>query len=351
VGERPHERPRREARRPHDTRRQDGYHPRPRPPKPPTPAPSSARTLVLCDERFLGHDPGPEHPEAPSRLRSVLRALDPLPSGATLRRPTREATRDELLRVHAAAYVDEVVSLRGRSGALDGETLLSEGSVDAALLAAGASIELVDALKEGHAASGFALVRPPGHHAEADRGMGYCIFNNVAVAAAHARASGFQRVLIADWDVHHGNGTQAIFYDRDDVLFFSVHQDKLYPASGASSERGASRGLGLTRNVPLPPLSGDREILAAFTGVLVPAAEAFCPDLVLVSAGFDAHADDPMSDGRVTTDGFGALTGVVLEIARRHAQGRVGLVLEGGYDLSSLGASVRRCIEVLAGAR
>ncbi len=318
------------------------------------PSETRVRTLLLSDRRFLAHDPGPEHPETPSRLESVLRALDPLPAGAILRQPSREATVEELGRVHAAAYVDHVLGLRGRAGALDHETPVSEGSVDAARLAAGACVELVEAIGEGRAQNGFALVRPPGHHATRDRGMGYCVFNNVAVAAAHALARGTaRRVLVVDWDVHHGNGTQDIFYERDDVLFFSVHEDRLFPeGSGLAEERGAGPGAGYTLNVPLSPGAGDEDLRRAFAEVLVPAAERFGPDLVLVSAGFDAHGADAMSGQRVTTEGFAALCAVVCDLAERSAGGRVGLVLEGGYDLASLGESVRACVEVLSrGAR
>lgn len=304
-------------------------------------------TLLLTDPRLLAHDPGPEHPESPSRLASVLRALDPLPAGAVLQRAVREASPAQLRRVHSAAYVDEVLGQRGRAGAIDEETRLSEGSVEAALLAAGACVALVEALLEGRVKNGFALVRPPGHHATSSRGMGYCVFNNVAIAAAHALARGAGRVLIVDWDVHHGNGTQAIFERRDDVLFFSVHQDRLYPDSGGSDEVGAGPGAGYTRNVPLPPGAGDDEMKRAFERELAPLAAWFRPDLVLVSAGFDAHVDDPMAAQRVTTEGFAALCATVCSIAAPTAGGRVGLVLEGGYDLASLGASVRACVEIL----
>ncbi|WP_437930539.1 histone deacetylase [Sorangium sp. So ce291] len=304
-------------------------------------------TLLITDPRLLAHDPGPEHPESPSRLASVLRALDPLPAGAILQRAVREASPAQLRRVHSAAYVDEVLGQRGRAGAIDEETRLSDGSVEAALLAAGACVALVEALLEGRAKNGFALVRPPGHHATSSRGMGYCVFNNVAIAAAHALACGAGRVLIVDWDVHHGNGTQAIFERRDDVLFFSVHQDRLYPDSGGSDEVGAGPGAGYTRNVPLPPGAGDDEMKLAFERELAPLAAWFRPDLVLVSAGFDAHVDDPMAAQRVTTEGFAALCATVCSIAEPTAGGRVALVLEGGYDLASLGASVRACVELL----
>lgn len=306
------------------------------------------RTLLLSSSRMLAHDPGPEHPESPSRLESVLRALDPLPEGAVLREPAREATRAEILRAHSEAHVDHMLGLRGRPGTLEPETPLSEGSVDAALLAAGASIELVDALLDGRAQNGFALVRPPGHHATRDQGMGYCVFNNVAVAAAHALGRGASRVLIIDWDVHHGNGTQDIFYRRDDALFFSVHQDQLYPPGvGGAEERGEGAGEGYTLNVPLAPGAGDEEYREVFARALMPAAERFSPDLVLVSAGFDPHADDPLGAQRVTAAGFAALCGLACDIAEASAGGRIGLWLEGGYDLAALGASARACVELL----
>ncbi|MFO0759616.1 MAG: histone deacetylase [Byssovorax sp.] len=306
------------------------------------------KTLVLSDRRCLGHDPGPEHPESPSRLESLLRALDPLPPGADRRDRLREASRAELLRVHAAEYVDRVLGLRGSPGAIDPETVLSAGSVEAALRAAGGCVELVEALLAGEAENGLALVRPPGHHAGVSGGMGYCVFNNLAVAAAHALGCGVERILVVDWDVHHGNGTQEIFEEDPRVLFFSIHQSLLFPRSGAASERGRGRGEGSTLNVPVPPGAGDAEYLAAFADVLAPAARALQPELVLVSAGFDAHEADPMSETRVTTEGFGSLCRAVRAIADHWAGGRLGLVLEGGYDLASLAASARRCVEVLA---
>ncbi|EYF03070.1 histone deacetylase family protein [Chondromyces apiculatus] len=304
-------------------------------------------TLLVSSSRLLEHDPGPEHPESPSRLRSVLAALTNLPEGAVLRDPGRMATAEELGRVHTGAYLEAVLGQRGRACALDEETILSEGSVEAALLAAGACLALVDALCDGSARNGFALVRPPGHHATAARAMGYCIFNNVAAAAAHAIVRGVKRVLVVDWDVHHGNGTQEIFEARDDVLFFSVHQERLFPGGGGVDERGTGPGAGLTRNVPLAPGADDEVYAAVLTRELAPLVAGFEPEMVLVSAGFDAHADDPMSEQQVSTAGFAALCDTVCALAQRSAGGRVGLVLEGGYDLASLGASVRACVEVL----
>jgi acetoin utilization deacetylase AcuC-like enzyme len=203
----------------------------------------------------------------------------------------------------------------------------------------------------GHYRHALALVRPPGHHAEADEARGFCLFNNVAIAAAHARAElGCERVLIVDWDVHHGNGTQHSFYDRDDVLLFSLHRYPFYPGTGDADETGRGAGAGYTVNVPFPGGQGDGDYLAACEALLVPIADAFAPDLVLVSAGFDAHYRDPLGGMEVTEDGYGAMAALVQAIAERHAEGRVVLLLEGGYDLSALGGGLRRCVDVLNGA-
>lgn len=305
-------------------------------------------TLVIYSPAFLAHDPADDHPESPWRLRSVEPALLDLPAGAVLRPPSGPARSDDLRLVHDEAYINYVLGLRGRRAALDHETFLSEGSVDAALLAAGAAIDLVDAILDGAAKNGFALVRPPGHHALTDRAMGYCVFNNIAIAAVHALRRGARRVLIVDWDVHHGNGTQATFYDRDDVLFFSIHQDRLFPEDGAASETGRGAGAGYTINVPLPAGAGDDSYLRALADHLLPAAAQYGPDLILVSAGFDAHAGDLLSEQRVTTGGFREMCRFVKALAEEHAQGRLGLILEGGYDVGTLGECVRACIEVLA---
>lgn len=308
-------------------------------------------TLLLSDERLQLHLTGPHHPESPSRLAAAVRGTQPLPKGALYQGRCREATREELLRVHDEDYVDRVLAQRGRIGAIDPETPLSERSVEAALLAAGGSIQLVEALLSGAAKNGFALVRPPGHHAESGRGMGFCIFNNLAVAAAHALGpGGLRRVLVLDWDVHHGNGTQEIFYRRPELLFLSLHQDRLFPESGNEEETGEGAGLGTTANVPLEAGTQDMSYLEAWHRRLKPLAEAFRPELVLVSAGFDAHEQDLMSQLRLSTDAYGTLCTEVRELAERYAGGKLGLVLEGGYDLDSLEASVRACVGVLAAA-
>jgi acetoin utilization deacetylase AcuC-like enzyme len=308
--------------------------------------------LLLSDEAMLGHDPGPGHPERPERLQAILADLRREPIAGTRWAAPNPAPREALERVHTPAYVADLLRLRGRSADLDPDTTVSPGSIDAALLAAGAAIDAVDALMTGAASSAFALVRPPGHHAEPARAMGFCLFNNIAVAAAHAKARhGCRRILIVDWDVHHGNGTQAAFYADPSVLYFSTHQSPFYPGTGGPEEIGEGEGKGFTINVPLPAGLGDGDYVAVFSLVLGPIAGSFAPDLVLVSAGVDAHRADPLGEMRLTEAGFAHLCGGVLKIAQHHAGGRVALILEGGYDLRALPACVRACANVLAGAR
>lgn len=306
--------------------------------------------LLISDERMLGHDPGPGHPERPERLQAILADLrrDPLP-GTRWASPA-PAQVEALQRVHSPGYVESILRLRGRSADLDPDTSVSPGSIDAALLAAGAAIDAVDAVMTGAAGSAFALVRPPGHHAEPARAMGFCVFNNIAIAAAHAKARhGCRRVLIVDWDVHHGNGTQAAFYSDSSVLFVSAHQFPFYPGTGSANELGEGEGLGYTINLPMPAGLGDGDYAAAFDLVVRPIADAFAPDLVLVSAGFDAHRADPLGEMRLTEPGFGHLCAIARSIATRHGAGRLVLILEGGYDLRALPACVRACAGVLAG--
>ena len=309
------------------------------------------QVLLLTDPAMLTHDPGPGHPERPARLEAVLGALRTPPVPGTDWRAPRPATREQVARVHDPLYVDAVDALRGQYAVLDGDTFTSPRTVEAAWLAAGAAIDAVEAVVRGEARRAFALVRPPGHHAERDHAMGFCFFNNVAVAAAHARAAlGCERVLVVDWDVHHGNGTQHAFEERRDVLVFNTHQFPLYPGTGGAPETGRGEGDGFTVNVPLPRGSGDAEYAAVYDELLVPIAEAYRPDLVLVSAGFDPHRDDPLADMAVSGEGFAHLCGVVRGIADAHAGGRLVLLLEGGYDLAALATSVRGCVEVAAGA-
>lgn len=279
-------------------------------------------------------------------------ALADLPGDVVHRAKPRAATRPQLERMHLPHYLDSVDAQRGRSHAFDPDTRVSPGSVDAAYLAAGAAVAGVEAIMNDRAAAAFALVRPPGHHAEADRAMGFCLFNNVAVAATHAiDVFGLQRVLILDWDVHHGNGTQHIFEERRDVLFMSTHMWPEYPGTGDFDEIGRGEGAGFTVNLPLPFGLGDADYEAAFGQVLVSIADAYSPELVLVSAGFDAHYADPLGRMRLTARGFARLCEMIKRVADRHAHGRIVLVLEGGYDLKGLAESVRACVDTLIDAQ
>ncbi|MCH8345196.1 MAG: histone deacetylase [Planctomycetes bacterium] len=307
--------------------------------------------LLFFHDAMLEHDSGAGHPERPDRLRAICEKLKRSPIPNVRWATPQPAAREVIEQVHKPAYVDRLEALRGRTAALDADTAVSPGSIPAAYLAAGAAIEAVSAVVTGPAKRAFALVRPPGHHAEADRGMGFCLFNNVAIAAAHARAAlGCARIVIVDWDVHHGNGTQHIFGARQDVMFFSTHRYPFYPGTGSVDEVGTDQGAGFTVNVPLPAGFGDGEYHAIFCELLVPIADAFAPDLILVSAGFDAHRQDPLGGMAVTEDGFAALCATVCDLAHRHAQGRLVLVLEGGYDLPALADSVHACIGVLGGS-
>lgn len=306
---------------------------------------------VFYDDGFLLHDTGPEHPESPGRLKAILGAVDAAGLKAQLVWPKfAPATVDQIGAVHAPAYI-ETVHQAVRSGARllpTGDTPVSGRSWDAALLAAGAAIAAGDHVATGGVASAFCLVRPPGHHATTDRGMGFCVFNNAAIAARHLqRAHGIRRILIADFDVHHGNGTQAIFYDDDSVFYFSVHQRGIYPGTGRAEETGAGKGAGATLNVELDAGDGDPPALAAFREKLKPAMQRFKPEFVIVSAGFDAHRDDPLGDLRYTDAGYAAMTRELVGIADAHARGRIVLVLEGGYGLPGMSESVVAILKVL----
>jgi len=307
--------------------------------------------LLISDDAMLDHDVGGGHPECPQRLEAVASALRAREVPGTAWASPRPCRARLLERVHDPAYVDQLDLLRGKTARLDADTAVSPGSVVAARLAAGAAIDAVTAVVTGTARRAFALVRPPGHHAEFDHAMGFCLFNNIAIAAAHARAElGCDRVLVVDWDVHHGNGTQHAFIDRPDILFFSTHQSPLWPGTGDVHEIGVDAGIGFTINAPLPAGCGDAAYRAVFDELLTPVADDFSPDLILVSAGFDADTRDPIGGMEVTSAGFGSLCGVVCDLADRHCQGRLALVLEGGYDLDALAQGAQACVEVMAGA-
>lgn len=302
---------------------------------------------LVEDELFLAHRPPYEHPERPERLTAISNRIHSEGlADRCVAVPAREATDAELLGIHTPAYMREIDSTAGSAFVqLDPDTYTCRDSARAARLAAGGLAELTRAVLQGELDNGLALLRPPGHHAEADRAMGFCLFNNVAIAATVARRLGARRVLIVDWDLHHGNGTQNSFWEDPDVLYFSTHQFPFYPGTGAIAETGAGEGLGRTVNVPWPGGMGDAEYAYAFDRVLLPIARSFGPDLVLVSCGFDAAAGDPLGSMRVTPAGYARLTARV----RSLASGRVVLALEGGYDLGAIAASAAACLRVLLG--
>ncbi len=314
---------------------------------------SGTPVVVLDDELFLEHVAPPEHPERGERLLAVREGLSRAATGLAAGRgytrlPVPDVTDEQLSRVHDPSHIAQLGHLAGRAGLLDSDTYLSPRSVPAARRAAGSAVALVDALIDGVAERGFALPRPPGHHALADRAMGFCLFNNVAVAAAHARARGRERVLVLDWDVHHGNGTEAIFYDDPSVLFISLHQFPNYPGTGAGTDVGGREGRGRTVNLPLPPGGGDALYEAAFARIVLPIIEQFSPDLALVSCGFDAHRRDPLAAMELSAASYGNMTKSLLEVLPRPCP--LGLVLEGGYDLEALTESSEAVARALLGA-
>jgi acetoin utilization deacetylase AcuC-like enzyme len=313
------------------------------------------RAWLVDDPSFDAHAllrgalPG-YHPERPERLTAARAAaakalVDFRPIAA------REATLDELGRVHEPRYLEALERIRGTSGSLDADTYFAPGSVEAARRAAGAVVRMVDAMIDTDVGCGVALVRPPGHHARPGHAMGFCLLNTVAVAAAHARARGLSRVLVLDWDVHHGNGTQEMFWQKPDILYMSTHQFPFYPGTGALSEDGAGDGRGFTVNVPLEAGGDDGVYRGAFERVLLPIADAYAPDLVLISAGFDASARDPLANMRLDPAAFGWMARALRGVADKSAKGRIAMVLEGGYDLVALEGGVASAIEGLVNGR
>jgi acetoin utilization deacetylase AcuC-like enzyme len=293
-------------------------------------------TLLASDPRFLQHRSGGYHPERPERLAAAQAAIDLAREAHGVkweRVEPRPATDEELARVHDPAFVEKLEKLRGARGHIDPDTYVCPESVDIARLAAGSTIAMVEGLLAGPSRRGVALVRPPGHHARPAQAMGFCLLNNVAVAAAHARARGVSRVAVVDWDVHHGNGTQEMFYRDASVLYVSTHQYPFYPGTGAADERGEGEGAGYTVNVPLSAHGGDGVYRGAFERVILPVLESYAPELVLVSAGFDAAKRDPLAEMELSDAAFGWMA---REIARVAGERPVGLVLEGGYDLVAL---------------
>jgi acetoin utilization deacetylase AcuC-like enzyme len=312
--------------------------------------PDAPRLLLVDDTRFDAHAAGAYHPERPERLAAARSAV----ARARVhwdRVPAREATATELERAHSPAFIEKLEKLRGARGYLDPDTYVAPASVEAARLAAGGLVSLVDRMLDGgtpETSRGVALLRPPGHHARPAQAMGFCLLNNIAIAAAHAVSRGLSRVLVLDWDVHHGNGTQEIFWRDPRVLYMSAHQHPFYPGTGDATDVGEGPGEGFTVNVPLTAHGKDGVYRAAFEQVLLPIAESYAPELVLVSAGFDAAVRDPLAQMEVTADAFGWMAGELAKVAAKSARGKIALVLEGGYDLVSLEAGLSRSIAGIA---
>jgi acetoin utilization deacetylase AcuC-like enzyme len=305
-------------------------------------------TLLISHPSFLEHDTGPYHPERPDRLRAVLAALDDPAFAGLVRVTAPAASMEELTRVHPQDYVEAILGIRPRAGEhvhVDGDTVMGQGSAEAARRAAGAVVAGVEAVMEGKVQTAFAAVRPPGHHATPDIPGGFCLFNNIAIGARHAQVKyGVQRVAILDFDVHHGQGTQAVVEPDATLFYASTHQYPLYPGTGFAQETGVA---GNVVNVPLRPGAGGDAFRAAWSERILPALEGFAPELVLVSAGFDAHAADPLAQLEVETEDFVWLTGELMAIAARHARGRLVSVLEGGYDLDALAESAATHVQAL----
>ncbi len=308
-----------------------------------------ARPLWLSHPSSLEHVI-PGHPERPERLIGLERALESHDWFEWERTESPAATRSQLEAVHTPELIDLIASLcEAGGGAIDADTACVPATWEAALHSAGGAVALCDALLSGTHPYGFSAHRPPGHHAEPGQAMGFCFFDSVAVGAAWALASGAaSRVLILDWDVHHGNGTNAIFHASSDVLFASIHQSPLYPGTGAASDVGSGAGAGYTVNLPVPPGTGDAGYVSLVAHVIVPLARSFAPDLVLVSAGFDAHALDPLANCRVTESGFAAMTAALRDVCAELSV-PLGFVLEGGYSVEALADSVCALLPVLDG--
>jgi acetoin utilization deacetylase AcuC-like enzyme len=309
------------------------------------------RTGIIEDPVYLEHIRGVPHVETPQRLEIIHRMIEDHFKGRLLRVPARPAIEEELAYIHTKEHILKIASTAGKPlVSLDPDTQTTSRSFEAALKAVGGCLALVDALLAGEIDNGFALVRPPGHHAEGNRAMGFCLFNNVAIAASYARKRhGLQRILIVDWDLHHGNGTQRSFWENDQVLYFSTHQYPYYPGTGALGEVGAPSAQGFTVNCPLSSGYQDEDFAQIFERVLAPVARQFRPDLILVSAGFDTYYEDPLGSMLVTPKGYARMTRILMDLAQELCHGRLLLVLEGGYHLEGLNLSVRAVLKELLG--
>lgn len=309
------------------------------------------RTGIVLDKRYQQHNPGLPHPERDERIDTLIDLLNTYQRPDLKRLTPRLATTDEIALIHDSAHIGRVAATAGKSFfAFDADTPVSAKSYQTALLATGGLLTVLDAVMEQDIDNGFALVRPPGHHAERNRAMGFCLFNSAAIGAQYLRSRfGLKRILVMDWDVHHGNGTQHSFYDDPGVLFVSTHQYPFYPGTGAAEEVGQGQGTGYTVNLPVPAGSGDAAYQELFEQVIDPICRQFNPEFVLISAGFDAHVRDPLAGMKVTEAGFSLMARMLLRIARDHAQGRCAAILEGGYDLAGLQQSVRCVLDEMGG--
>ncbi len=299
----------------------------------------------IYDPIYTKHDTGEGHPESPLRVISIDKSITPLKDKLISIKP-RKATAKEIALVHDIYYPQEIMDLCSGGGTyLDPDTRCSIFSYEAATYAVGAGLEAVDKILEGKIERAFASVRPPGHHAEHSRAMGFCIFNNIAITARYAQQKGFKKVFIVDFDAHHGNGTQKAFYEDDTVFYFSTHQYPFYPGTGAEEERGRGKGLGFTYNVPLPAGTGDKKYIEIYNNLLKKLVNSFEPDIILVSAGYDLHEDDPLTYLNVSTEGIGEIVKAILKSSNKEIP--FIFMLEGGYDLNALGESVKLTIEMM----
>jgi acetoin utilization deacetylase AcuC-like enzyme len=310
-------------------------------------------TAYLYDKIFLQHKPGLGHPERPERLNAIHGKISGSPFYRDLLLITPEKADRKFIELnHGAAYIDDVrEKIENGTGFLDMDTGVSAKSFEAALQAVGGSLKMCDAVMGNRAVNGFCAVRPPGHHAEYDYASGFCIFNNIAIAARYLRSEhGLKRIAIVDWDVHHGNGTQHSFEGDDFVYYISLHQNPLFPGTGTAREKGYGQGTGYTLNIPMEPGRTDEDYLDAFHGQIIPALDAYRPEIVLVSAGFDAHHADPLASIMLSTEVFHTFTKLLMGVAERHCGGKVISFLEGGYNLDALSDSVMKMMEAFVSA-